>query len=511
MSIGYAAIGSVSLDIEGNITAKAQNGVFISNVTCVDNDLTLSNNVNFALNNYVASDTMINHNITLADTNISSSKITYDIDIVNNNKFAVMLFEIVNEKNVPNGANNNDNIIFELKRKNKNGQYVELEINDSISPNETMNIRITFSYSATADTSQDNFSNKLNSYISFNFNSSEAVYDLTGDYQLYKAPATGLYKIELWGAQGGGGSVGSTGITYEGGTGGYVSGEIKLAKNDMLYLYVGGKGQSYFENNDTERYTGGYNGGGDGFRYAYAGGGATDIRYFGSYQPTLDDLKWDSPLGLKSRILVAAGGGGSSTDYNKSGGAFSLGGSAGGLIGYNSIPGQYTYPVKGIGATQFKGSSFGKGFNTPSEPTTSYAGGGGGYYGSAKSLGDVVWNKAAGGGSSFISGHAGSVAILSNSSLSTRNDSSGNLCSSTSSTGYRADGYNIDYTCSIHYSGKIFENTKMIDGVGYSWTIINDELSKTLEQMPNPIGGLYNSNIGHSGDGYAKITLISVD
>lgn len=61
-----------------------------------------------------------------------------------------------------------------------------------------------------------------------------------------------------------------------------------------------------------------------------------------------------------------------------------------------------------------------------------------------------------------------------------------------------------DNSCSIHYSGKVFTNTVMIDGLGYSWT----NTKGTQQQMPNPSGGTYATGKGHSGNGYAKISYI---
>lgn len=55
----------------------------------------------------------------------------------------------------------------------------------------------------------------------------------------------------------------------------------------------------------------------------------------------------------------------------------------------------------------------------------------------------------------------------------------------------------------INYCGKVFTDTVMIDGAGYSWT----NTKGALEQMPNPNGGYYVSGVGHSGNGYARITF----
>jgi hypothetical protein len=85
------------------------------------------------------------------------------------------------------------------------------------------------------------------------------------------------------------------------------------------------------------------------------------------------------------------------------------------------------------------------------------------------------------GGSSFISGHDGCDAITEDG---------------------KATGQ------SIHFSGKYFTNTLMIDGAGYQWT----SSRQSLYNMPSKVDGeVYSSGYGNSGDGYARITLLSAD
>ena len=61
--------------------------------------------------------------------------------------------------------------------------------------------------------------------------------------------------------------------------------------------------------------------------------------------------------------------------------------------------------------------------------------------------------------------------------------------------------------CSIHYSGLSFTDTNMIDGKGHTWT--NEDVGiKSDNLMPNPNGGYYASGVGHSGNGYARITYL---
>ena len=190
-------------------------------------------------------------------------------------------------------------------------------------------------------------------------------------------------------------------------------------------------------------------------------------------------------------------------------------GNAGGLIGedgnyriYAGEPVNY-YIYTGKGGTQISGGeeptispsavtngtagSFGKGgtggASRNDTPTGGGSGGGAGYYGGSGASGLSNGSFAGGGGSSYISGHTGCVAITS------ETDETPKSGCSTGTT---------DNSCSIHYSGKKFTNTLMIDGRGYKWT--NQKEDVTL--MPSPNGGDYASGIGHIGDGYAKITFI---
>lgn len=211
----------------------------------------------------------------------------------------------------------------------------------------------------------------------------------TGSKQIFEAPYTGKYKIELWGAQGGN-------IQFkEGGHGAYTSGYIHLNKGQKLYIHVGGMGGS---NNSTTN-IGGYNGGGYSGNNRDArsagGGGATDIR--------LLDGNWNDQEGLASRIMVAAGGGGATS-------ATQSAGNAGGLYGYYGSfstswksPSGGTQNSPGIGNDKSHNGSFGY---APQTILSGWGGGGGGgYYAGATGVG-----TSGAGGSSYISGHLGCIA-----------------------------------------------------------------------------------------------------
>ena len=100
----------------------------------------------------------------------------------------------------------------------------------------------------------------------------------------------------------------------------------------------------------------------------------------------------------------------------------------------------------------------------------------------------VVYTGA--GGSSYISGHTGCVGVT---SLSDTTPKSGCTTGTTNNA------------CSLSPTGLSFTDTVMIDGAGYSWTNVKG----SLQQMPNPAGGYYASGVGHTGNGYARITRLN--
>ncbi len=319
-------------------------------------------------------------------------------------------------------------------------------------------------------------------------------YSYTGKEQQFVTPTNGLYQIELWGAQGGSisgkaynqdGSVRANKLSYIGGKGAYTKGNISLGIGTNLYVYVGGtpeENTSLIASSGTKE--GGYNGGASipagQESYGVGGGGATDVR--------LVNGSWNTFSGLKSRIMVAAGGGGANfrnEGYGEGNGG--EGGTLNGVNGYQAlVDGSYfrnDYPNGyqiGLGATQSKGGipedhllngtvqkqnangTFG-GLNA----TEVQSGGGGGYYSGASAT-----HGGAGGGSSFITGYTGCNAISEN---STEN--------------------NLIHTGQPkHYSGYVFENSVMKSGT---------------EGMPSYNGE--EAMVGNEGNGYAKITALIID
>ncbi|MDO4996849.1 MAG: glycine rich domain-containing protein [Bacilli bacterium] len=312
----------------------------------------------------------------------------------------------------------------------------------------------------------DNFSTS----ITFNFVQDHSsinnvwAYEYVGDYQTFTAPKTGSYKIELWGSKGGN-------LNTSLSMGGYTSGKISLSKGQKLYIYVGAFGKAF--NYGIQK-------------YSASGGGATDIR--------LVSGSWSNFDSLKSRIMVAAGGG-SRGGTNAWDSGLPAGGSAGGLIGYNGDPfySSGTNLVNGSdGGTQTSGASFG---NVKScGQSEFFPGGGNGYFTGACPTFSGSGVQSTGGGSSYISGHNGCVAI--------EESSTENNITFPTKNGVACTDGTTDQDCSVHYSGMEFTDTVMIDGKGYSWTT---EKGSEIVGMPKHDGT--GTMTGNYGDGYAKITL----
>ena len=232
-------------------------------------------------------------------------------------------------------------------------------------------------------------------------------YAFTGNYQIFNAPVDGEYEFELWGA---------SDSTYNG-RGAYTKGTVYLFRNQTLYIYVGER--------NTVQNAEAFNGsiGSSGGR---PGGGATDIR--------LVQGNWKNLESLRSRIMIAAGGGAGNVS----------GAHGGALTGLNAgvvTGGTQTSP--GVGP--YYPAAFGIGGGG--------CGGGGGYYGG----GGATCAGGGAGGSSFISGHTGVNAI-------------------------RSDGVHSNQP--VHFSGFKFENTQMIAG------------NSNMPSYENP-GSTMSGNSGH--------------
>lgn len=273
----------------------------------------------------------------------------------------------------------------------------------------------------------------------------------------FTAPFDGYYKLEGWGAAGGGSKridwkdptekANNTANNYtafqsldmyevEGGRGGYSSGYIYLEKGQHIYYAVGGMGEMYYQGLDNNLYDsngnvvtgesvqiwstnlnrevtrqkvgGGFNGGGEiitsdgqGYRYTGSGGGATHFALSLDSNGLLADYS-----SAKDKVLLVAGGGGASGTYlhlQDSHCYFGRGGSGGGT----ESQGNYDLHTQLSGyQTKVNGSNQdGVGVKVKEKDDTklgsfgkgALAGGGGGYYG-----GNSLGNMGSAGGSGYV-------------------------------------------------------------------------------------------------------------
>ncbi len=266
-------------------------------------------------------------------------------------------------------------------------------------------------------------------------------FDYTGKVQTFTAPADGTYKLETWGAEGGGN------ITYYGGKGGYSYGNVTLKKGQIVYIAVGEAGK-FLQGGPTlgtaASAAATFNGGGRGQTYedsngniggtSGSGGGATSIQ---------TSLHGDGQLknyeSVKDTdVLIVAGGGGAGNNCNYPWNA-GAGGYGGGESGGNGVD---------IGAQDWKRNG---GLDTH---------GGTQSYGSAFGQSIDRDNAAVGGGGGWYGGFSGGI------------DSSGG---------------------GSGHIGPMLANAATIAG---------------NQSFTSPSGG---TETGHTGNGYARITLVSID
>ena len=303
-------------------------------------------------------------------------------------------------------------ILFNFKKEylsedNILGVYVNNELSDNYPSKGSAMFQKAICDDASTKVTWDNDNwglliSNLNKKVKCNlyFYSGETVFnfDYTGSEQTFTAPVSGTYKLEIWGAQGGNSSI----EKYHGGYGGYSYGTIYLKKGNDIFINVGGQGNSACLKLIC---LGGYNGGGNSGAYMFdeynwnaGGGGATHIALMNG---TLKNMQNNI-----NDIIMVSGGGGGATNRTSDG---IIGGSGGGVIGGKSvdndpscsyignggsqISGGVAYDCKGVYANAINGS-FGQGGTYLSDAKNyNSSGGGGGYYG-----GSFV----GGGGSGYI-------------------------------------------------------------------------------------------------------------
>ena len=258
-------------------------------------------------------------------------------------------------------------------------------------------------------------------------------YNYTGAVQPVTLPK-GVYKLEVWGAEGGGSRLSGNSNSGLGGKGGYSVGTITLTEETNVYVYVGGAGGSSANGNAA----GGFNGGGQGYASGSGepgngGGGASDIR-----------IGADN---LYNRVIVAGGGGGGGED---AGDAYGHGGGTSGVNGSGSVS-------NGTQTAAGTNGGFGVGAGTNKGDG---GGGGGGWYGGGTSQSSSTGGDTQGGG-------GGSGYVL--------------TASSSKPSGY---------------------------ALGSQYYLTNANTIAGNASMPSVSGG---TETGHTGNGYARITVISID
>lgn len=147
ISIGYAAISSTTLTIGGTANAKMQVGMFISDVTYLENsgaDLASSKIVEYV-------GTMFHSDVFLSETD-TSSYITYELTIYNNADFSRQFTGIT----FADEFYSNSDITYEL---------IGLNIGDHLHVGESQTFSIRFYY----DNVSSIVNNELDSYLNFNF------------------------------------------------------------------------------------------------------------------------------------------------------------------------------------------------------------------------------------------------------------------------------------------------------------------------------------------------------
>ena len=236
-------------------------------------------------------------------------------------------------------------------------------------------------------------------------------FNYTGEEQIFTAPVTGAYKIEIWGAQGG-----SSHFIYnkdyytKGAYGGFSEGVVNLQRGDSLFIYVGGKGGDATTSTGGN---GGFNGGGTGGtgagtidpRFYSGGGGGGGASHISNVLGTLNELSTSF-----NNILIVAGGGGGAGGLNNR--DLVLGSSGGGFNGAQGYLESNTSRYA-LGGSQSSGYAFGLGQSGLSDPNPKNSwgeggagGGGGGFYGGYTGVATNTHSSLDGGGGSGYIGNS---------------------------------------------------------------------------------------------------------
>lgn len=150
MSVGYASINSVSLDIKGNSFAKSQEGIFITDVIYTNDDI----DTNYITNTYYQ--TVLDGSVTL-EKNEMNSTVTFKVNVYNstNEEYAFRGIEYATDLG--------DEFINVYD--NESIEYTYDNLNKIIKPGQTMTITTTFKYKSEEELTE----NLLNFIINYKF------------------------------------------------------------------------------------------------------------------------------------------------------------------------------------------------------------------------------------------------------------------------------------------------------------------------------------------------------
>lgn len=151
MSIGYAGINSIILDLTGEIIAEAQEGIFITDVSYKDSINAEQANQEI-INVYK---TILNSKINLSET-LEDSSITYNITVYNKIDTTYKFVGVTYDEDVYS----NNNITFDVSG---------IKVGDKILSGKSLTFSITFKYIDNIDMTEENFNNVLTSVLDFNF------------------------------------------------------------------------------------------------------------------------------------------------------------------------------------------------------------------------------------------------------------------------------------------------------------------------------------------------------
>lgn len=144
ISIGYAEISDVLLNITGTVQATAQEGVFIANISNISEETT-----NSKINYFIG--TMLESQIVLGDT--ADSSITYEVTLYNNSDKEYIYIGTITDTT--------DGILYD----NENIEFFETGIEQyktTIAPTQSLKFTITFKYKDGTQITNNTLNSKLN-------------------------------------------------------------------------------------------------------------------------------------------------------------------------------------------------------------------------------------------------------------------------------------------------------------------------------------------------------------